>query len=349
MGLIKDLEIRPFVESISPALLINLKLAYEKRLGSIISISGSLMSEDGKVLSKLVDAKEFGKGYETLGEIMARRSYYDKLLGKKEEPSIPMVAFLNREVLDYIDEVRDRNPKKDVIFKLKVRFRFLAPHASIAHLHEKTPQEYGLEAEKGETLITYKYSSEFVSDRTNLWVISGESGPVFLRVEDRVEEFSRRIPAQDWIHDFAPFLGIGKYLVVELPIPEPIKISGELANRIEEASKSLDKMKEDLLACEWNRVIEDSRPVFELFRKYGRKLVKEILTREGYTEEAIKNLINSIDSLFHYSSKFHHRTDESGKKIMPEIKASKEDAYLIYTTAMGLVNLLARKVKRLQE
>jgi len=236
-----------------------------------------------------------------------------------------------------------------LLSKLKVRFRFLAPYACIAYLHEKDPTEYGLEPKEDETLITYKYSSEFVGGRTNLWVISGENGPVFLKVEDHVEELPIRIPAQDWIHDFAPFLGIGKYLVVELPIPESIKISDELANRIEEASKSLDKMREDILACEWNRVIEDSRPIFELFRKYGKNLVKEILTREGYTEEAIKNLLDSIDNLFHYSSKFHHRTDESGKKIIPEIKASKEDAYLIYTTAMGLVNLLTRKVKRFQE
>jgi len=114
MGLVEDVEIRPFTNSINPALLVNLRVTHEKQLGSIISISGSIMSEDGKVLSKLVDAKEFGKN-ETIGKIMARGTYYDKQLREKEKRLFPMIAFLNREVLDYIDEVRERNPKKDVI------------------------------------------------------------------------------------------------------------------------------------------------------------------------------------------------------------------------------------------
>jgi len=33
---------------------------------------------------------------------------------------------------------------------------------------------------------------------------------------------------------------------------------------------------------------------------------------------------------------------------MPEIKASKEDAYLIYSLSMNLVNLISKKFQRLQ-
>jgi hypothetical protein len=48
-----------------------------------------------------------------------------------------------------------------------------------------------------------------------------------------------------------------------------------------------------------------------------------------------------------FASKFHHKLDKSKKKITPEIKASKEDAYLIYTLSMNIVNLISKKMQRL--
>jgi len=71
------------------------------------------------------------------------------------------------------------------------------------------------------------------------------------------------------------------------------------------------------------------------------------LLRDGYSEQAFEDLNKSIKELFNFSSKFHHKEDR-GKRIMPEIKASKEDAYLIYSLSMNLVNLISKKFQRLQ-
>jgi len=76
--------------------------------------------------------------------------------------------------------------------------------------------------------------------------------------------------------------------------------------------------------------------------------IKDLLIRDGYTEPAFADLNESLKKLFDYSSKFHHREDK-GKKIMPEIKASKEDAYLIYSASMNIVNLISKKMQRLNK
>jgi hypothetical protein len=43
----------------------------------------------------------------------------------------------------------------------------------------------------------------------------------------------------------------------------------------------------------------------------------------------------ALTSLFNLSSKFVYRLDKSKLKIAPEIRASKEDAYLAFSVAMG--------------
>ncbi len=75
--------------------------------------------------------------------------------------------------------------------------------------------------------------------------------------------------------------------------------------------------------------------------------IEELLTSDGYTPQAFADLNDSIKKLFDFSSKFHHREDK-GKKLSPEIKASKEDAYLIYAISMTFVNLISKKMQRLQ-
>ncbi len=57
-------------------------------------------------------------------------------------------------------------------------------------------------------------------------------------------------------------------------------------------------------------------------------------------------LNDCINLLFKFSSKFHHKEDLQ-KKIMPEIKASKEDAELIYSLSINILNLISKKLQRL--
>ncbi len=100
-----------------------------------------------------------------------------------------------------------------------------------------------------------------------------------------------------------------------------------------------------MIKGDWNGVIEDSRAVWELLR--NKDEIKDLLMRDGYSEQAFIDLNESLRQLFNFSSKFHHKEDK-GKKIMPEIKASKEDAYLIYAISMTIVNLISKKMQRLQ-
>ena len=103
-------------------------------------------------------------------------------------------------------------------------------------------------------------------------------------------------------------------------------------------------MKEKMIEGEWSEVIGNARPVFELLRK--RDPIRDLLQKDGYTAETANYLLDSIQSSFKFSSKFLHRLDENRERIIPEIKASKEDAYLTYVTSAALINLIARKLKK---
>jgi hypothetical protein len=103
-------------------------------------------------------------------------------------------------------------------------------------------------------------------------------------------------------------------------------------------------MEYNMIRGEWTEVIKDSRVVWELLRNQSE--IKDLLMGDGYTEPAFTDLNESLKQLFNYSSKFHHREDRE-KKMMPEIKASKEDAYLIYATSMAIVNLISKKMQRI--
>lgn len=350
--MIEILNIQP-LNSIEPAFRIIVKKDYELKKGSIIHVSGLLLSEDNKILSQVIDAREstVTSSYPiNIGDIIAQGTSTDEELNRKREQEISLIAFLTRETVNYLETIRERNPKKDVILTLRLKVRRLVPNALVTPLYEKQPLEYTLNQKRAETIIVYEQNPQYSSNRKNLWVISGDTSPKFLKVEDDIEEIKLKpIASSDWIHDYCPSFNIGKYMIIEVPLVETIVGTGELIERITDATKSLDKMREGLMACEWNRVIEDSRGVFELFRKYGATWVKDILIRDGYTDMAATDLVKAIDNVFDYSSKFHHRTDVGGKTIMPEVKASKEDAYLIYTTAMSLVNLLARKTRRIEK
>jgi hypothetical protein len=50
--------------------------------------------------------------------------------------------------------------------------------------------------------------------------------------------------------------------------------------------------------------------------------------------------------MFDFASKFVHRTDKTGKRLVPEVRAAKEEAMLVYALAGTVVNLIARKTAR---
>jgi hypothetical protein len=338
-----------FVES---AIEFPLKLSYND-FECMLSLEGLLLAQDGKVLAKLSESilESIEERTKAVGSIAAHETAKNGNLKREKEHITSLIAFLSKGALNHIDAVRSKNPKRDAIFKLRVSVRTLVSRASISHLHEIKRADIDLsslrdllERKNIEFLTGYKYDGAYSGPRNNLWLISGDKAPTFLEIRDVAQEFPIQIPASDWIHDFAPQLGIGRFVIAEFPLLSPVAVSAEFAARLNEAIKALPEMEEKVKECEWNEVIGKSRPVAELLRH--EDMISSILSKHGYTEEAANSLLNAIKGLFEYSSKFIHRVDKDGRTIPPETKAEKEDAYLIHSLSIGLVNLLAQKVRK---
>lgn len=333
---IDKIEVMPVKDSINPELLFEIEFFVQRRDEIPIEISGSIFSDENK---KIANVHEVIHDPNRKIELSARNNErYEE-----EKLTIKLLASLNHKVLDYIETLRTKNPKGDVILNLDIFVKTLNSRTNLSNLDlfdMKGTQGFP-EGSKG---VYYRYQSKFSTSQTNMWILSGDGSPTFIEIKNNNFRNRVTIRSSDWIHDYCPVVQIGKFSVFEYLLPDYTEGSGSIDERLNESINAIKKMEENLMRGEWNGVIEDSRAVWELLRNQDE--VKDLLVRDGYTEQAFIDLNEGLKQLFNFSSKFHHKEDK-GKKIMPEIKASKEDAYLIYAMSMNIVNLISKKMQRL--
>jgi len=339
------IKVEPLRDRVSPEIRFDIPLYYRAKYEMPIASMGILLSEDGKKISDLIEiVTDISKISELAAKDMAASEREEE-----EEIALSMVAKLDPVVLDHIEDLRSKNPKGDVKLTLEIVVRTLNSRSVLSYLSflDRTPPFEFSEHQKRAELVIYNLSKDkFSALRNNMWILSGREGPTFLELRNNQLKGDVRIPSNDWLHDFCPILQVGKFAVFEFQVPDYIEGRGDLPERINEAINAVEKMEEDLRKSEWNKIIEDSRAIWELLRNVDE--IRDLLLRDGYTEEAANDLNESIQRMFRYSSKFHHRLDQRGERITPEIKASKEDAYLIYTTGLSFANMISKKMQRFE-
>jgi len=166
--------------------------------------------------------------------------------------TVELVAPLSEKALDYIEGRRRADRKKMVKLTLTLRIKYLESKALVAHVHPKDSREIGFLAEPVEVNLTRTktkdwkfliYASEpqysgysFI----DLWPLSGLGGPAFLAVKEEPLRVDVEIHSDDWVHDYAPKLGLGKYIVVEIPAEGAIKEVWDYVRRAEECFRRWD-------------------------------------------------------------------------------------------------------------
>lgn len=340
-------EVFPLTNFLEPALGFPLVLSYNS-LEIPLSLNGLLLAEDGKVLAQLTELNDV-RGPRSIGGLGSQGTSKDNQLSKVSEHQASLVAHVSKGALDHLENVRDRNKKGDVVFKLNLKARILnstcvTPPVQLKQFTDLAlPVPAHLQQTAGQMMM-YGSPRDYVPNAGNLWLISGTNGPVFLTVDDVQCEQQKTIHASDWVHDFAPQLGIGRFLIAEIPVPGSLHAEHEFADRLNKACEALQVMEEKIKEGEWGEVIEKSRPVAELLRQ--EDMIRSILVQHGHPEDAANCLIGGVKGLFEYSSKFIHKVQKDRKTLPPDIRAGKEDAYLAYTMSVGLVNLLTRKASK---
>ncbi len=163
-----------------------------------------------------------------------------------------------------------------------------------------------------------------ISTRPNRWIISGRDKPTFLAVSEQSLKKDVLIKSTDWIHDYAPKLGLGEYFIVEIPIDrKEIKDAWSLIEEAEEAFRR------------W-----DIGSVYNKCRKVGYELDRVIMSKFGKDSFNYKERWGRAYAKFEHLASLEQHLEEikaKSKQYKPkEIKVSKADAehLLIITKAL---------------
>jgi len=313
-----------YEHSIPPGIIFEVKIAYVRFHEAIIGIEGWLMSDDGKILAKVIE-----EGSAKLNEIGARGSIADPKF-KEESFTSTLIAILEKKALNHIENRRMKNKKRDVYLTLQLNVKSLASRATISHLHqvddsnvERLPR-VRFSTGSGKTvdgkIIAYAHDSKFSTAYTNMWVISGNAGPVFLSVNEQIlMKEGVRIPSTDWIHDYAPKLELGEYFIVEIAKGKmTIKKAWEYVEKAEECYR------------QW-----DTKGAYANCREVG-KLLSEVIKKRFRKSPIIKKWKRAIEKFEKLTSLDLHEEDIKEEVPKGEISIGKADTEhnLIVTKAL---------------
>lgn len=329
----------PQPQSIEPVLVLDLVLAFQRGQRIPLDLVVHVWTEDKKLLGI---ARPSNLGHDRL-TLDAYESGYNEIL-----VPVQAVLGLSPKQVDYLEGVRSRHRKGDVILECRVEAHFLASKVVNATLKpgKQLQDESGDEGTQAVVYTVHSPRNPFFSRNTNMWVLSGDGGRTFLERETLQHTSTITISSGDWLHDYAAPWGNTRYIVVELPQPEILTSTPNIEQHVNAAIDAAKNAAASLAKGEWNDVVEDLRRVWELVRNHAS--IRELLQRDGYTPDAIAALEAGIQQQFTFASKFMHRIDTSGRRINPELSASKEDALVCYSFAMSVLNLISRKAMRLR-
>ena len=321
---ISNVSIQPYEESVLPSLEIAIEITLSKDEGAIVGLSGWLKDSDGCLIAPLSQLSSA----QTVLELMARGSHYDKVLREEAIYKNTFIAIVGREGLEHIERKRRAHRKGDVKLILSLNVKLLKSKACISHIHKLAPDEIGISrlkilTESGRTVdaafLVHAYDPDFTTSTTNRWILSGDSGPVFLQVVEQQLQCNITIPASDWIHDYAPKLGLGRFFVIEVPYEGIISEAWEYVRRAEEA----------LAKCDIESVYANCREVGTLLNR----IVKESIGNRP----AIKKWHRAIGYFERLSSLALHREEIRNQKPVGEIKISCEDAEFVILITKALI------------
>jgi hypothetical protein len=345
-----DVKVKPHPSAADPTLRIEVTREYQQIYNVPLEVRGTASAEDGSVVGELI-----------LAPIPENRSKDGILPNPKTNVGNVRRAYhfdcrLTSQGLERLMNCRDRNQRKDVVLNLSFLVTTLKPHFATTGLTTvkiEDPRRLGqlgipIPGGNPVRLVFHAWdmpNQEALADLPPLAAGTSEWGPAIGTYERDVETHTYTIRSSDWIHDFSPVLGVGRFINVELPEPGQMKtkVAG-LGARLSRAITALEAMGHDIEEGEWTQCVQHSRAVVELLK--DEATIKGVLVKDGFSEAAGADLMRSVRGLFDFASKFIKQLDPETKDVNPVLAANKEDAYFVYATSVCLVNLLSRKAQR---
>ncbi|MEI6348177.1 MAG: hypothetical protein WCP69_09550 [Bacteroidota bacterium] len=302
-------------QAIVPTLKIGINIDFCNLIEVPIFISGRLISSDNKVVSHL---NEY--------QLNTDYKYELKILSKKERDNLQrennnekyyaqLTALLSQKSIDYIEALREKDKDKSVSFTLDLIVKYLE----------------------------LPISQHSVMDEP------------LIRVNSKKFYDSLIINQSDWINSFSPFLGIGKFILIELEIPEKQKVNDEWIEMYDRLFLRLNEIQDLIRQGNWKGTMISGRQFYESlkFSKNNsnkgielRESLKQLFLDDMHSEEGFEDFYLGIKSFFNFVSKFIHDKSNKTGAYIPVPNPSKEDAYFVYALAIGLINIISKKIAK---
>lgn len=324
--------VKVFSESIIPA--IQLEIIEELDDDTILlKVEGFVLTEDQKYITNIVESTFDSAGH----SYISKTNEVDKGIGKTKSKRKIMFT-LDKKALDHLEEQRQKSKNKDVVLELLLNLAYLKHSAKLGKFFEFSHE--------GANIIAS--TPQVNTGNNNLRILVNDDLTNTLLLYHTVSVGKKlTIKASDWVNDYQEALGIGKFLLVEVPVPElkalrNVTLSPEhedFMNRLNKAYQTIEEMEAKLRDGEWGTVVSKLRVNVT---KFIKKMIGETTSLE---EDKAGDLTVAIEKLRSYASELHHVVGSQGVKEV--YTGGKEDAYMAYMLAASLTNLLARKFSKI--
>lgn len=226
-----------------------------------------------------------------------------------------LTAILTNKTIEYIENQREKSPEKSVNFSIE----FIVKNIEIPAGPQKITDD------------------------------------VFLNVKIKRYSKNLEIKQSDWIKNYAPYLGIGNFLLLELEIPEKEKVSEGWIELYERLYLRLNEMEHSLQNGDWQKTLNVARQFFENLKFDSKKFkkhrefkdeLKELFIQDQHSEQGFNDFYSGILNFFNYTSKFiHDKSNQTGELNKIPIP-TKEDAYFVYALGIGILNIIGKKTNK---
>lgn len=307
---VKNTNITIDTQALTPTFTIRVDLEFGHKVEAPVSISGRLLSNDGKVIAFL---NEHQVNSDTnYGISILTREQKDKLYREKSVNSYyaQLTANLTNKAIEHIEIQREKDHEKSVRFNLEFVVKYIDIPAEPQNL---------------------------VADN-------------LVRLQVKRPYSSIAIKQSDWVKNFSPQLGIGNFLLLELQIPDDKKVTEFWKELYAKLTHNLKDIETCLRFGDWQKAMFFARKFYENAKIGDNKKAhakfkdefSKLMTKDQHSQEGIDNLHTAIWKLFEFISKYVHDKDKEGN-LNPLPVSTKEDAYFAYAIALGLLNLIGRK------
>lgn len=209
----------------------------------------------------------------------------------------------------------------------------------------------------GSVLMTAPRTQQDPS-RPNGQVVVFEAGPSRL-IQELRSEFMTRISSSDWVNEYQRRLGLGKFLLLEVPFDLEDVIARlehakdrEFAARVVEAARALDQAHQLLREGRWRDSVRQSRDALEILQKGKlekegisvKQAIKDLVEQAGLPSTAGDDLTQTIDRLYSFGSATH--PVQKKEQIVDIAVFEREDALFLITCVASVTSMIAKKLER---